>query len=677
MKRLSCLFFLWMGLFFGASIANARQVIPLMEGWRFSSETDLGVEYARPVVLPHSWGMDDFLSRVSSSSRGIYQQIRFIPSEWAGKRLFLKFHGVENTATLFLNGAFIGTHRGAGVAFTFEITGQVLFGQDNLLRVVVDKNRCMDLLPQASDLNLYGGLTRGVELLVTEKTAVSPLYLGTDGVLVHQTSASEEKAEGEVEVHVTSGQAGSCELALSIYAEEGEPLFERRQRIKLDGRKILLPYEIENPQLWSPTSPTMHRVEVKLLNGNRVLDEVEVKTGFRQVEVTAEGGLKINAQRVKIHGVTLHHDNQEHSSALTSSDLQHDMKMIQQMGANAVRSALMPHPALFYDLCDQKGILSWVDFPLHHTFLGDVSFIPSREFEQSALLLLQEIIAQNLNHPSVVMWGLFSKMTLRGDSPLSLIQKLNLTAHAMDASRPTVALSDQDGEINFITDLIVWRQGVGWDRGSTEDIKVWKEQLQRNWSHLRSGVAYGGEGMLGHGTSQPLPIRLIPQSRQRQFHEGYQFQLSTDSLFWGVWVNNLFDFGSSRHPYGENSQGLVARNHHTCKDAYYLYRTLWNPEQPTLHLCDKDVQLREAAPVRFTIYSSVGLPELRLNGLDYPLKEWMPGVYRSEELALQGKIEVSVRAYGLEDAATLYVGMLSKPQPLLAPLQTVNPQTTN
>ena len=94
----------------------------------------------------------------------------------------------------------------------------------------------------------------------------------------------------------------------------------------------------------------------------------------------------------------------------------------------------------------------------------------------------------------------------------------------MDPSRPTVACSDQDGALNFITDLIVWKQSVGWRRGSTDDVIVWRDLLQKNWSYLKSGVCYGGQGFLGHKsyTTQDEPrSNWLPEEKQTRFHEEY------------------------------------------------------------------------------------------------------------------------------------------------------------
>lgn len=110
-----------------------------------------------------------------------------------GKRLFLKFYGVESVAHLFVNGTYVGEHRGGTTAFVFEITDRVKYGSENLLRVAVSNAITGDVLPLSSIHNIYGGISREVELIVTDSTAVSPLYLGSSGVLIHPRAVSTER----------------------------------------------------------------------------------------------------------------------------------------------------------------------------------------------------------------------------------------------------------------------------------------------------------------------------------------------------------------------------------------------------------------------------------------------------------------------------------------------------
>ncbi len=142
------------------------------------------------------------------------------------------------------------------------------------------------------------------------------------------------------------------------------------------------------------------------------------------------------------------------------------------------------------------------------------------------------------------------------------IRRLNETARTMDPSRPTKCrASDQNGGINFITDLIVWRQDVGWRRGSTDDDRM-ARPVAKNWSHLRSGVLLRRQrDSSGHksGTAQSEPrSNWMPEENQTRFHEQYA-KTSRTTRFSGAWINNMFDYGS-RRPYGINGAGLVTPN---------------------------------------------------------------------------------------------------------------------
>ena len=312
--------------------------------------------------------------------------------------------------------------------------------------------------------------------------------------------------------------------------------------------------------------------------------------------------------------------------------------------------------------------------PFHRAFLSDVAYYPTPQFERNGLQQLHEIIAQHINHPSVAMWGIFSQLWTRGDNPVRYVRELHAAARRFDPSRPTVACSDQDGELNFITDLIVWKQRVGWSKGTPDDLTVWRERMQRDWSHLRSAIAYGGYGIPGH---REQPDRLVPdpnnlpEARQTRFHEAYCRNLQNDSLLWGVWIDNLFDYGSTRYAYGVDGKGLVTLDRRTCKDAYYLYRAQWNRGVPTLHLSGKRSALRSSGEQTFRIYSSAGEPTL-LVGADTVAVQWYaPCQYQSDTVTLPaGRSVVWVSAGGLRDSLILRVDNATRPQPRAGLLQT-------
>ena len=659
---------------------QAREVFPLNEGWRFFFKSENSSDNARHVTLPHTWNTDTGACGYFLETTANYQNDMYVPAEWASKRLFVKFYGVQNVADLFVNGYHVGAYRGGSTAFTFEITDKIRFGEDNALLVVVSNNSRDDVLPASTDMNLYGGIYREAELILTGKTAVSPLHLGSEGVLVRQNSVTSALVEGEAEIYLTSAGESTCMLTLDITAPDGRKVFTKRQKTRLDGRPVVIPFSIADPQLWSPSSPALYRVTASI-GEETVTDSVTVRTGFRNIQVTTAGGLTINGERIPVHGVTLYHDNAISGGAVLAQDYDADLQQIRDLGANALRSAVMPHAQYLYDRCDEQGLLVWVDSPLHRSsFLGDVAYFATPQFEQNGIQQLQEIIAQNYNHPSVVMWGIFSRLWMRGDDVTPYLRRLNDTAHAMDRSRPTVACSDQNGGLNFITDLIVWRQDVGWRKGSTDDVAVWRNQLQKNWSNLRSGVCYGGSGFIGHKsyTAQTAPrSNWMPEERQTRFHEEYVKNLQNDSLFWGTWINNMFDYGSARRPYGINGEGLVTIDRRERKDAYYLYRALWNERKPTLHIVDKRRSLRDRNRQAFSVYSSVGAPTLFVGADTVAMTQYAACQYRSDSVEIQGIVQVKAVAGEQCDSVTLRVGNVLKPKRQPVPRRTAGPQQTN
>ena len=659
---------------------QAREVFPLNEGWRFFFKSENSSDNARHVTLPHTWNADTGAGGHFLETTANYQNDMYIPAEWASKRLFVKFYGVQNVADLFVNGYHVDAHRGGSTAFTFEITDKIRFGEDNALLVVVSNNSRDDVLPASTDMNLYGGIYREAELILTGKTAVSPLHLGSEGVLVRQNSVTSALVEGEAEIYLTSAGESTCMLTLDITAPNGRKVFTKRQKTRLDGRPVVIPFSIADPQLWSPSSPALYRVTASI-GEETVTDSVTVRTGFRNIQVTTAGGLTINGERIPVHGVTLYHDNAISGGAVLAQDYDADLQQIRDLGANALRSAVMPHAQYLYDRCDEQGLLVWIDSPLHRSsFLGDVAYYATPQFEQNGIQQLQEIIAQNYNHPSVVMWGIFSRLWMRGDDVTPYLRRLNDTAHEMDRSRPTVACSDQNGGINFITDLIVWRQDVGWRKGSTDDVAVWHNQLQKNWSNLRSGVCYGGSGFIGHKsyTAQAAPrSNWMPEERQTRFHEEYVKNLQNDSLFWGTWINNMFDYGSARRPYGINGEGLVTIDRRERKDAYYLYRALWNERKPTLHIVDKRRSLRDRNRQAFSVYSSVGAPTLFVGADTVAMTQYAACQYRSDSVEIQGIVKVKAVAGEQCDSVTLRVGNVLKPKRQPVPRRTAGPQQTN
>lgn len=236
---------------------------------------------------------------------------------------------------------------------------------------------------------------------------------------------------------------------------------------------------------------------------------------------------------------------------------------------------------------------------------------------------MMEVMRQQFNHPSVFLWGLFSELSMRSDNPTDFIVELNGDVKREDPSRLTVATSNEDGEINFITDLIVWNHHFGWKEGLPADIAIWLEQLHKNWSKLRSGLSYGAGASIYH---QPDSLcrpdyngNWHPERWQTHLHEEYFRLAQSDSLLWGCFVANLFDYGAAGRSWGEgnglNDYGLVTFDRKYCKDAYYLYKANWYKNEPFAYITEKRWYNRKNKSQDIRVYSNCVEVELLINGV--------------------------------------------------------------
>ncbi len=642
-----------------ASTVSAREIYSLNSGWKFFYAEENSSDNAREIALPHTWNLDAFVGNGTYlQTSANYQRTLFVPAEWKGKRVFLRFHGVQSVADVFVNGRHIGEHYGGYTAFAFEITDKVSYGYNNALLVAVSNAMRNDVLPTSTEENRYGGIYRDVELIVTEKTTISPLYYGTEGIMVHQTEVSKERVSGKVDIALLGKKDSSHNVTVDFLAPDGYVSLSKTVKAKIDNNLLSVPFTIENAELWSLGSPRLYTVRVTVGD-----EAVEVKTGFRKIEVTAEKKFTINGRRVRVRGVLLGHDRMPKGNAVSKAEINSDLALVREMGANAVRSMVGPHSQHLYNECDRLGMVAWVDFPfVRAPFLSDIPYYSTPRFEMNGVQQLHEIVLQNINHPSVAMWGVFSMLRGNSKQQMDYIRKLNSTTKKLDSSRPTVALSNQDGEINFITDLIVWQQAVGWHSGEITDLDLWQGALRTSWNHLRQAVCYGESSngvRFSSATAVGCNNSVAAKARQQRFHEGYSHLVDED-LFWGVWLNSMFDMGSARYVRGVRNSGVVAGDHKSRKNLFYLYKSQWNRRQPTLHITDKERDIRAEEKQVLTVYSSLGRPVLTINGDTVACENVARTIYRTDTLQLKGANSIKVSVADKSDEMTLTIGNYSR-----------------
>lgn len=621
-------------MLYGMSMFAQRQDILLNNDWnfRFSHQVQKGTEVR--VDLPHTWNAQDALSGKIDYKRGIgnYEKNLFIRPEWKGKRLFIRFEGVNNIADVFINRRHIGEHRGGYGAFIFEITGKVEYGKENSILVRVNNGEQLDIMPLVGDFNFYGGIYRDVHLLITDETCISPLDYASPGVRLIQDSVSHRYAKVRAIVDLSNGSSGNQEVELNVRLLDGQRVVkEGTKNVNLSGNEVMqqeLTFEIDQPHLWNGRQdPFLYQAEVTLFRNGQMVDRVTQPLGLRFYRIDPDKGFFLNGKHLPLQGVCRHQDRSEVGNALRPQHHEEDVALMLEMGVNAVRLAHYPQATYFYDLMDKNGIIVWAEIP----FVGpggynDKGFVDLPAFRANGKEQLKELIRQHYNHPSICVWGLFNELTELGDNPVEYIKELNVLAHQEDTTRPTTSASNQMGDLNFITDAIAWNRYDGWYGGTPADLGKWLDRMHKDHPEICIAISeYGAGASIYH--QQDSLVKTVPTSWwhpenwQTYYHIENWKIISSRPYVWGSFVWNMFDFGAAHRTEGDrpgiNDKGLVTFDRKVRKDAFYFYKANWNREEPMLYLTGKRNTVRTQRLQTITAFTNLSGAELFVNGKSY------------------------------------------------------------
>ena len=621
-------------MLYGMSMFAQRQDILLNNDWnfRFSHQVQKGTEVR--VDLPHTWNAQDALSGKIDYKRGIgnYEKNLFIRPEWKGKRLFIRFEGVNNIADVFINRRHIGEHRGGYGAFIFEITGKVEYGKENSILVRVNNGEQLDIMPLVGDFNFYGGIYRDVHLLITDETCISPLDYASPGVRLIQDSVSHRYAKVRAIVDLSNGSSGNQEVELNVRLLDGQRVVkEGTKNVNLSGNEVMqqeLTFEIDQPHLWNGRQdPFLYQAEVTLFRNGQMVDRVTQPLGLRFYRIDPDKGFFLNGKHLPLQGVCRHQDRSEVGNALRPQHHEEDVALMLEMGVNAGRLAHYPQATYFYDLMDKNGIIVWAEIP----FVGpggynDKGFVDLPAFRANGKEQLKELIRQHYNHPSICVWGLFNELTELGDNPVEYIKELNVLAHQEDPTRPTTSASNQMGDLNFITDAIAWNRYDGWYGGTPADLGKWLDRMHKDHPKICIAISeYGAGASIYH--QQDSLVKTVPTSWwhpenwQTYYHIENWKTISSRPYVWGSFVWNMFDFGAAHRTEGDrpgiNDKGLVTFDRKVRKDAFYFYKANWNREEPMLYLTGKRNTVRTQRLQTITAFTNQAGAELFVNGKSY------------------------------------------------------------
>lgn len=616
----------------------ARNVVPLDGVWTFARGDN--PELWQPVAMPHSWNAQDGTTPDYYRGTGSYCCRFDAPQAHAGERTFIRFEGVSQDATVWLNGHRLGRHRGAFTAFCFELTA-LLKPHGNELRVEVSNAPDPMIMPLDGDFTIFGGIYRPVSLIVLPATCFTPLDYASTGIYISQSEVSTSQARLAVKAKVdTHDTTAHLQLRTTVLDPMGRQLLTQTQEGALQGDKFLEINQqliINNPQLWDGVeNPLRYRFFFELMQDGRLVDTLSQTMGLRYFSVDPERGFFLNGRSYPLHGVNRHQDRQGMGWAITRSEHDEDMSIIREIGANCIRLAHYPHSDYVYGLCDRAGMLVWAEIP----YIGKGT--RAAAFDANAMQQLTELIRQNYNHESIFCWSLFNELG-GPDRPDELVAMLNELAHREDPTRLTVAAANNDGRPeNDMTDIMAYNTYPGWYWSDPNGMK-WAIEWKLGKGRAIAISEYGAGASIRqhdqHITQAPKTDGpWHPEQWQATVHEGNYAQIVAHPALWASFVWNMFDFASaSRHEgdtMGINDKGLVTYDRKVRKDAFYFYQANWS-KQPMVYITSRRHTTRTEPLTDIKVYSNCPSVTIVVNGVPVEVESRGMGIFVARDAHLQ------------------------------------------
>ena len=652
--------------------ASHRVDLPLNDGWRFLRQDATNAETIAfddstwtSLSLPHTWNNLDGQDGGNDYYRGTgwYRTHYSVDPQYAGRHFFLKFDGAFLVTDVYVNGSYVGEHKGGFADFVFDVTPLLKVGADNLIAVKVNNATNADVPPLSADFTFFGGLYRGVHLLVTDPVQISPLDFGSPGVYLKTTEVSADSAKLGVITVLSNSTAASRSVTLrAVVTDAGSNIvadLTKKVRLKpgpLD--RVTMSTKIEHPHLWDGRAdPYLYQVHVEVVVDGEVADAVTQPLGFRSFYVDPDKGFFLNGYYLDLHGVSMHQDWINHGWAIGQEERQANFKLIMDIGATALRLSHYEHHDETYQLADQDGIILWSEIPL----VNRINESPA--FYANAKQQLTELIRQRYNHPAVVCWGIFNEVTLRSGPPaVRLAKELARLEAQEDPTRPsTSAANSSDTEpSSWCSELNSFNKYFGWYDGKLADFGPWADHIHRQFPNRCIGISEFGAGanIRQHEEvvqKQPVPTgKFHPEEYQNLYHESHWQQMKSRPYLWCKFVWNLCDFAVDYRKEGEapgrNDKGLVTYDRQIRKDAFYWYQANWTTS-PMVYITGHTFPDHTTNAITAKVYANCDTVELFLNGMSQGLRT-STNCICTWPVTLAGGAN-AVRAVGLKGGVTV------------------------
>ena len=625
----------------------------LEKGWKFYKGEVAGAETEyfddsdwQTVTVPHDWAIYGPFNRNNDLQNvAITQNFEKLASVKAGrtgglpyvgvgwyrttfnvvpeKQTMLVFDGAMSEAQVYVNGTKVCFWPSGYNSFHCDVTDFIhKDGKDNILAVRLENK------PLSSRWYPGAGLYRNVHVVTTEKTHV-PIW----GTQITTPYISEDFASVRLRTTIESAEEKELTVITDIISPQGKIVSSKKNKGSIrHGMPFEQNFIVKHPELWSPESPSLYRAVSKIYDGETLLDTYVTRFGIRSIAYIADKGFYLNGKHRKFQGVCNHHDLGPLGTAINVSALRHQLRLLKDMGCDAIRTAHnMPAPELV-ELCDEMGFMMMIE-------AFDEWDIPKCEngyhrfFHEWAEKDMVNMLRHYRNNPCVVMWSIGNEVpTQCNPEGYKVAHFLQEICHREDPTRPVTCGMDQvscvlDNGFAAMIDIPGFNYRA--------------HRYQEAYERLPQNIVLGSE------TSSTVSSRGIykfpvEHKASARYEDRQSSSYDVECCLWsnlpdidfaladdhdwtiGQFVWTGFDYLGEPSPYDTDSWP----NHSSLfgiidlasipKDRYYLYRSIWNKKEATLHILPHwNWKGYEGQKVPVFVYTSYPSAELFINGKSY------------------------------------------------------------
>lgn len=630
-----------------------RQVTTLNEGWEFTKGRPDASTKWQQVRVPHDWAIygpfdiANDLQKVAVEQngeteetlktgrtgglpfigKGTYKTTFEVP-DTTDRNITLVFDGAMSNAHVKVNGKEVAYWPYGYDSFYADVTDAVKPGNNDMVVELENFERASRWYPGA-------GLYRNVHVVNTDR-----VHIPTWGTYITTPDVSKDEASVRLEMEIAGAKKGEkVDVVTDIVSPDGKIVASNKSQYVSHGQNFVQNFLVGKPELWNTESPALYTAKTKLIVGGKEVDAYDTKFGIRKLEYIPEKGFFLNGKPTKFQGVCNHHDLGPLGAAVNKSALRHQVEIMKDMGANAIRTAHnMPAPELV-ELCDELGMMLMVE-PF-----DDWGFRPKSPngygafFNEWAERDITNMVKHYRNNPSVVMWSIGNEVPSQwgpnGMSELTMLQNL---VKSLDPTRPVTCGMDQIGAVldnGFAAALDI--PGFNYKPQRYEEAYAKLPQKLILGSETASTVSSRGVYHFPVSFDKEHNTVMHPDNQSSSYdNETCDWSNTPDIDFFmdekpwvlGQFVWTGFDYLGEPSPYDTNAWpshssvfGIVDLAS-LPKDRYYLYRSQWNKNDSTLHILPHwNWAGREGEVTPVFVYTSYPKAELFINGKSQGIRE--------------------------------------------------------